>query len=302
MAIDVSFTLSFSGNSADDYEIDFYDVAQALLGFQRSLAITTHLVLNNQVITQAPAVRNARIIATPPEIGSWKTLAKVSIVGTALYTLGTSPKDTPIGHMVSSAYDYVISETMGFHVDYDKTLGQQFEEYNRKNDKVIKPVEKQQLDSAIEKCEPAIKEMHRPIVQSKTAERATLLATIDTKEIPFEHPLNQQSYDHISYTERSDELFEIAGRVSSYNINTFKGRIFVFTEQRPIPFVLLDKAKSPSHIAKITESLTMNAQDRFILSNDDMELGIGDICLIAYKNVSRTGILKSLHVMGIKHN
>jgi len=47
----VEFSLSFEGDRADRHELDFYDAAQAMLGFQRSLAITTHLVLNGKVIT-----------------------------------------------------------------------------------------------------------------------------------------------------------------------------------------------------------------------------------------------------------
>jgi len=74
----ISFTLSFEGRDTDRHEIDFYDVAQALIGFQRSLAITTHLVLNGEVITQAPSLKNARVFATPPEEGSWKILATIT--------------------------------------------------------------------------------------------------------------------------------------------------------------------------------------------------------------------------------
>ena len=74
----IGFTLSFEGNDADNYQLDFYDAAQAMIGFQRSLAITSHLVLNGEVITQAPSLKGARIIAVPPEEGSWKILALLS--------------------------------------------------------------------------------------------------------------------------------------------------------------------------------------------------------------------------------
>lgn len=66
----LSFTLSYSGDQADDHEIDFYDVAQALVGFQRTIALTAHLVINGEVITQATALKGVRITAVPPEEGS----------------------------------------------------------------------------------------------------------------------------------------------------------------------------------------------------------------------------------------
>ena len=37
-------SLKFDGNNFDN-TIDFYDVGRALVGFQRSLALTTHLVV-----------------------------------------------------------------------------------------------------------------------------------------------------------------------------------------------------------------------------------------------------------------
>ena len=74
---DVQFELSYKGNDSDDHEIDMYDVSQALIGFQRSLAITTHLVLNGNVITQAPSLKGAKIYTFPAEEGSWKIHAGI---------------------------------------------------------------------------------------------------------------------------------------------------------------------------------------------------------------------------------
>ena len=130
---DIEITLSFSGSRADQNEINFYDVSQALIGFERSLALTTHLILNGKIITQAPALRGAEILALAPAEGSWKLSAIILVAATGLYHLGTAPKDTPIGHLIRSGYDYVISEALGFHVDYDKSLGQQYEELKKAN-------------------------------------------------------------------------------------------------------------------------------------------------------------------------
>jgi hypothetical protein len=84
------------------------------------------LVLNREIIVQAPALKGARILLRAPEQGSWKALAVVSMIATGAHVIGTAPKDTIIGNLAISAYDYVISESLGFHVDFDKTLGQQY--------------------------------------------------------------------------------------------------------------------------------------------------------------------------------
>lgn len=288
----LGFTLSYEGNDADVHEIDFYDIAQALFGFQRSLALTTHLVLNGEVITKAPFLEGARIIALPATEGSWRIESKVILISTALYTVGTAPHDTPIGHLISSAYDYVISETLGFHIDYDKSLGQQYAELKSKQKTVLPILEQSQLDSVIEKCESNIIQMHRPITFSETAKSAELVSVIDGKKEPFKHHLNYETYDYVSFTEKSPNTYETVGRISSYNINTYKGRIFIPAERRPISFKLADVARDAASIARITHSLTMNAQDRF--KKD------GNITCIAYQNLSRTGRLKSLYIVEVK--
>ncbi|MFH7326423.1 hypothetical protein ACHHTY_08020, partial [Desulfurivibrio sp. C05AmB] len=152
---DLQLTLSYTGNEADEHEIDLYDVSQALIGFQRSIALTTHLVLNGQIITQSPSLKGARIFALPAEDGSWKI--KAGIVFTAavgLYHIGTAPVNTPLGHLVHSVYDYVISESLGFHVDYNKSLGQLYEEYQEK-EVGLPEIRQSQADSLIEKCTTA---------------------------------------------------------------------------------------------------------------------------------------------------
>ncbi len=155
----IKFELVYEGGAADEHLIDLYDVSQALIGFQRSIALTCHLIINGEIITQAPALKGAQILAHPADEGSWKMVATV-LAG--IYMIGTAPKDTPLGHIVYSAYDYIVSESLGIHVDYDKSLGELFEEYNQNNPNKVK-IEQHKLDSLMEKCNTAITDIHRPI-------------------------------------------------------------------------------------------------------------------------------------------
>jgi hypothetical protein len=284
---DIEITLSFTGGRADYNEINFYDVAQALIGFERSLALTTHLILNGEVITQAPALKGAEIVALPPSEGSWKLSAAVLAAAGGLYHLGTTPKDTPLGHLVRSGYDYVVTETLGFHVDYDKTLGQQYEEL-KKAKQPTKGLSESQFDSLIEKCEHSIKEMHRPLVKSQTAEKAVLTAHVGGASTPLGPPLTRETYEYVAYTERSQTPSQFAGRVTSYNVNTFKGRMYVTQHGRPIPFELAESARGVQSLSAITASLTASALARL--------QGRGELVFSAFLNVSRTGRLKHLYI------
>lgn len=284
----VNFTLSYSGGMADEHEIDFYDVSQALIGFQRSLALTTHLVLNDEVITQAPSLKGARIFAIPPEEGSWKITAAV-VAG--IYTLGTAPMDSPIGHLVASAYDYVISESLGFHVDFQKTLGQQYEEFKEQHKTQIKALPESRFDSVIEKCQIAIRDMHRPIVNSETAVAASIFSQVGPSIYKIQKDLDRETYEHISFTREEEKPEIFVGRVSSYNINTYKGRAYLRSEGRPVPFELAESTRDPRSVALVTNSLVANARDRM--------RGEGEIALEGYKRVSKTGKLKGLFVIDV---
>lgn len=284
-----TFSLSFEGGNADYHQLDFYDAAEALIGFQRSLAITTHLVLNGDVITQAPALKNARILIRAPEAGSWKVSAMIVAGATAISQINAVPKESPLGNMIYSAYDYVISETLGFHVDYSKTLGVQYEEYRRAHPEAPK-LDESRLDSVIEKCEHAVRQMHRPIVNSNTAEKAliTLASRRAIEPIPA---LSPETYEYMNYTATSDRPIQVKGRISSYNINTFKGRIFCFARNRPIAFTLYESARTRKAIAMITKSLTANAESPLS--------GIGDLTLTAFVETSRSGTVKRYQVLSI---
>lgn len=281
----LNLKLSFTGEEAENNQLDFYDTAQALMGFERSLALTTHLILNGKIITQAPSLQGAKIYAIPPEEGSWEIIAGiVTVSATALYKLGTAPRDTPLGNLISSAYDYVVRRTMGFRVNYEQTLGQQLEDANR-NDGAPEITE-QRLDSLIEKTETAVRQMHRPIVESQTASKATIFSLTRTGQRQIARPLTLDTYERMQLVDRSREV-ELEGSVSSYNINTYKGRMYVDDEQRPIPFELAESNRDEDTITIIASSLARNATNR---------IRQGRFRFRAYKYLTSTGRLKALNV------
>lgn len=259
---DVQFELSYSGADSDEHEIDLYDVSQALVGFQRSLAITTHLILNGEIITQAPALKGAKIFAFPAEEGSWKIKAGILVLGTAAYHIGTAPNNTPLGHLVYSAYDYVISESLGFHVDYDKSLGQLYEESKKANVE-LPLVREAQLDSVIEKCSTAITEIHRPIYKTKTAAIARIHTSINNQKVPLNPVLSFETFQYIIEEFTQEDVIVIRGYVSSYNSNTYKGRVYVPEEERPISFELAEHVRGEVSIQLIVDSLRANALRNF---------------------------------------
>ncbi|WP_374633142.1 hypothetical protein [Ferrovibrio sp.] len=285
------FNLIYDGLTAHDHAIDMYDAAQALLGFQRSLAITTHLVLNGTVITQAPSLTGAKILSLPIEEGSWKVVA--AIVG-GIWAAGQAPKDTALGHLMASAYDYVVSETLGFNIDFEQTLKKQYDEFQKNkpvNSISVPRLEQSKFDAVIEKCETSMREIHRPIIWSKTAKSGKITLDTGAPQPKVMIPLNRETYNYISATDTSKKAFDFEGYVSSYSINTLKGRIYITSENRPIPFELAESARGALDVIQIVDSLRANASDRFKSK--------GKIRGKAYKKKSPSGRLKGLLVTEI---
>jgi hypothetical protein len=132
MTINLKFNLSFEGGLADSHLLDFYNAADALTGFQRSLALTTHLVLNGEIITQAPSLVGAQILIASPEAGSWKVTAAVSLMlAGGVHAIGTASRDTAMGHLVTSVYDYA-RRRWGFMSTSRSLLESNMKKYIRK--------------------------------------------------------------------------------------------------------------------------------------------------------------------------
>lgn len=290
MDASIEFDLTFSGSATAKHLIDFYDVSQALVGFQRSLSLTTHLVVNGEIITQSPSLKGAEIYALPPEEGSWKITA-VILAGT--YAATTAPMETPLGHIIHSAYDYVVSESLGFHVDYEQSLGQLYEEH-KKNQISVPRIEQHQLDSLVEKCFTAITEIHRPIFKNESATNASINSRIagQTRDIGGE--FNIETYEYIREEFESEESEIVQGRVSSYNNNTFKGRIYVASEGRPIAFELADNCRSNQVVQFIVASLSVNAIKDF-----SSEWSV--INCRVFKKTSRSGHLKRYTIVQVSN-
>ena len=282
------FTLSFTGGLADEHRVDLHDVSKAIIGFPHSIALTTHLVLNQKIITQAPSLKGAEILAFPPTNGSWKINSIVVL--TALYGLGTLQNNSPLGHLVYSLYDYVVSESLGVHVDLEKSLGQLYKEA-QKNKIQLPNIKQHQADSLIEKCNTAMHEIHRPIYMTGTAANAEITATINSEHFPLETSFSMQSWEYIHETRTSDEEETFVGRVSSYNSNTYKGRIYVEKFGRPVSFELSKNARGQRIVELVTSSLKSNALRAYQEE--------GSVYFTGYQRTSRSGQLKALLITNL---
>lgn len=282
-------SISYVGSDADGHQLGAYDAGQAIVGLERVVSLTSHLVLNNEVIVQSPALKGAQIYALPPEVGSWKyTIA--AVVSTSILTAGVAPKDSAIGHLMVSAYDYVVSEALGFHVDFDSTLGQQYD-HLLEQQKIEKPLKQERFDSVIEKCEPALIQMHRPIVKSKTAKAARLYGQARDYEFGFNSNFSRESYEYIKETLTRDEEEIFCGHVTSFNANTLNGRIYVPDLQRNVIFSLDNEASD--------QASRVNIGENFLHTIEAGRQAEREICFRGQRRETKNGRLKKLYVHSV---
>lgn len=134
--------------------------------------------------------------------------------------------------------------------------------------------------------------MHRPIVWSETARSARVYVN-GNREALVGPRLSPETFEHANRTVDIKTPEEFVGKVSSYNSNTFKGRIFLPEFGRPVPFELAEIIRGRSTVTDVTTSLRTNAISR---SNSN-----ADVWFKAFRRESSQGRLKSLYVIELSN-
>ncbi|WP_413720020.1 hypothetical protein [Silicimonas sp. MF1-12-2] len=282
-------TLRYKGELADEGLIDLYDLSRAIRGYERSLSLVTHFALNNEIITQSTSLRGAQILCAPPDFGSYKFPALITSMSVGAFALGSLEPNNPLGHVIFSLYDFVVHEATGQKVDYEESLRETYERALQDGSEGFLMPKKSQLESLVEKVEPAIADMHRPIVGSETAELAIVGKGVDATKSDVQ--INLDTFQGLRYRTRVDDVISIGGRVSMFNMNTFNGRFVPTTHPRPIPFYLTAAGRTSEGVNLIAESLQKN-----IANSDDPS------CVIRFdvmRDVTRTGRVAKLIVVGV---
>jgi len=168
-------------------------------------------------------------------------------------------------------------------------LQQQFKEHNEKTGSNL---DQSRIDSVVEKCENAVIDIHRPIIKSESAIEAKIRCKYKGEKLKKIPKLTSETYEYISETIKSDLRKTYQAKTTSYNINTYRGRVYVpDLGNRTIPFVISDNSRNRKLIRKLTNSLNIGATDR--------ETEDSFIYINCSKNISSTGRVKSLVIFDV---
>ena len=277
-----NFEVKFAGGlEAQNSELNLYDLSVALRGIHRSFTIIGNYIATDQIITRVPDAKGINILSYPAEEGSFLVRLAIvfTIAGVFLEKAVTQPRDTVLGNLTWSCYEYVIHKATGLKVSYDTTI---FDEWYREKGKPEHKVE-----SLVQKVESSLYEIHRPI-QTNSAHEVILKRNTGSDGMIR---LNTRTFDVLNKWIYYDDNVLFYGRVSSYNANTHTGMVYVESEMRAIPFEF-DKSVTVDDIL-ITKSLSLYARSK----KHTGKLGFFEFQ--AKKVCTANGVLKKLRIANV---
>jgi len=213
-------------------------------GITRAIHIATHAYMNAEVVTRAPALKNASIILKPARQGSF--------IFDLIVLMEANPATTSalVGLSAAPFYDFLktaFSRATG-SLDAEPKTPHLQDLYSRKEPPPLKkpPVD---LDELSEKLEGSLQAAHRPIGNDGTIETITV-GTPRKKLIGFD----EETKDWVNTQDTEIGLKVFRGNITRYNALSRNGRAFVDQLGRVVP-VRPDGDFPAGDLANLTWSL-----------------------------------------------
>lgn len=232
--VEVPLEITFKTPKEDGDQLEFYDGADSLFGYAKSLRIVTHYLCTGDVKFQAPAAKAPYVAIRPSRRGSF-IQDVIIMVGPQGLALGTATL-TLSAPLVRRFIVHMFRRTGGVSDDPKSSE--------------LKDV----IDAKGGELEALSEAIDGPMIGAHR--------TVQSRNIPSS--LGHDGKAHFTMTEgtlsylrtriKVEEEEEIKGVVASYNLNSQYGRIFDPEEARTIPFQI-DKENRIEDTSPLTWSL-----------------------------------------------
>lgn len=188
--------------------LDAHDAAQAMLGMARSLAILSHYAVNGQLIKQAPSLKGARILATPPERGSFQLPFQIDFDPQTVAVVSSLALSV-LGNYVTDLTRFVYRKIAGLS---HKPLSEQL--------KTALDTRPGDFDAITDAVNEDVIKVHRPLMHGV---QVFNIYGGDNQIGTF----NNSTLNHAKARELGPENEEFVGTIASLNANTDSGRIWL---------------------------------------------------------------------------
>lgn len=264
--LSVDISIAFQGGSASDNRLDMYDGAAALFGFSKTFLVSTHFLVNEKVIFQAPAATGVRCFLRTSRPGSWEQAIQIVVENKEfLLGVGAAAAKDILKDFTKVVLTHGVGRPARAATKYVRDLLQR---------------KKPEFEVVKEATEGSLRDAHRTIELDGT----TTVRVDSGRErlVVFNADTRRYITDYV----REPTSREIVGNISSYNVNSRRGRIFDSALGRTVPFVLdksignrariattwsLDRRNNGVDgdvIATVTRELTINEEVRRYIVHD----------------------------------
>ena len=209
-----TFNIKFDTGVSDFDGLNMYYGADALSGFAEALAITTHAIVNNNVVTQTPAVKGFKLDFKEAHDGSY--IQKVSLEFTDAEAVRV------VNHIGARGF----IELLTFHLASPLGLNPRIESAAAKRWHRSSMDDSEKL---LDRLEGPLKRIHHPVYGQ--GYKVTLYKSRTTM-LPF----NEATFDYLTGSTVSEQVETIEAAVSRFNARTFTGRIIEEEDSDSISF------------------------------------------------------------------
>jgi len=250
------------------HELDAYNAGQALYGISRSLSIVTHYMANGHVITQAPALKGAKLFVRPPKAGSFEFL--VTVIPWAEVGMG-------IGASIAAAVLYDLTKLV-----YRRASGLSERPETERVNQILRE-RPGDIDALNDTTDTDVVRWHRPF------EGAVINLNIYGGQNNF-GTFDRSTFEYAKAREVGRSAEKFVGSVASYNGNADTGRIWLQSESRTVAF---KRDRSLKSLPDLDRRLLSWSLDQYVNHRP------ADIALIGHALRNREEKLKEVFVLSV---
>lgn len=208
MAVELKFILRYTGGKAEENVLDLYDAATSMQGLAKALAITSYALVNDgKVRKRGDSIPNVDFYLEPSKKGSFIEIITIVFQQPAVQVLGSS--------VLAAAFWDFISFT------WKEATGREAEPKEYKTKRLLE--QNETLSEEISHVlEIPLQQLHKPIQKDRNIEIEIKRPRSTTPILKF----NRETLDYVMSEGEPEEVENIIGNVTKYNILSGIGRFY----------------------------------------------------------------------------
>jgi hypothetical protein len=216
---EIPLTIKYDTPTDRSGRIDLYSGPKSIFGFAKVIQLSTHLILNQEVISRSTRAKSADFYMLPSREGSFIQEIIIIVQNYPAESISSTIAVNVLSNHISDALKWLIKSAVGaINEEYkplEQRLGSDLEPY---------------FDDLQVVLDGPIREAHNFV--ERLGGTVALLDANGNEMVTF----NDDTLDYIKDEHLSDQFEKITGHVTRYNVLTGNGRLKDYRNGNVIPF------------------------------------------------------------------